>query len=149
MTMEELQLICELPNYSSFADASFYLPYSPAAITKYVNNVEQELGIKIFLRSSKARALQLTEEGKAIFESLKRINEDYTYLKKQVNLLKNQENHRLRIGSQPRFGNIHEQKIIASFLLYFSNLSCQLLILFTWINNDRINVIAFQLLSSI
>ena len=117
MTMEELQLICELPNYSSFADASFYLPYSPAAITKYVNNVEQELGIKIFLRSSKARALQLTEEGKAIFESLKRINDDYTYLKKQVNLLKNQENHRLRIGSQPRFGNIHEQKIIASFLL--------------------------------
>ena len=119
MTMEELQLICELPNYSSFADASFYVPYSAPAITKYVNNVEQELGIKLFVRSSKSRTLQLTEEGKAVFESLKRINDDYSYLKKQVNQIKNQENQRLRIGSQPRFGNIHEQKIIAAFLLQY------------------------------
>lgn len=117
MTMEELQLICELPNYSSFADASFYVPYSPAAITKYVNNVERELGIKLFVRSSKSRTLQLTEEGKAVFESLKRINDDFSYLKKQVGLIKDQDNQRLRIGSQPRFGNIHEQKIIAAFLL--------------------------------
>jgi len=119
MTMEELQLMCELPNYSSFADASFYLPYSPATITKYVNNVEEELGIKIFIRSSKVRNLQLTEEGKLVHESFKRIYEDYGYLKKQVNLIKNQDNKRLRIGSQPRFGNIHEQKIIASFLLQY------------------------------
>lgn len=119
MTMEEIQLICELPNYSSFADASFYVPYSPPAITKYVNNVEQELGIRLFVRSSKSRTLQLTEEGKAVFESLKRINDDFSYLKKQVNLIKNQDNQRLRIGSQPRFGNIHEQKIIAAFLLQY------------------------------
>ena len=36
MTIEEIALICELPNYTSFLDASFYLPYSPSIITKYV-----------------------------------------------------------------------------------------------------------------
>lgn len=117
MTLEELDLICELPNYSSFADASFYLPYSPAVITKYVNNVENELGIRLFVRSNKSRSLQLTDEGKALFDSLRRISEDYGFLKKQASLIKNADNHRIRIGSQPRFGNIHEQKIIAGFLL--------------------------------
>lgn len=121
MTLDELQLICELPNYSSFADASFYIPYSPAAITKYVSNVERELGIKIFVRSNKSQPLHLTEEGKAVFESLKRINDDYSYLKRQVSQIKNPANRQLRIGSQPRFGNIHEQKIIAAFLLQNPN----------------------------
>ncbi|MBR3301559.1 MAG: hypothetical protein IKI73_02695, partial [Firmicutes bacterium] len=80
MTTEEIALICELPNYTSFLDASFYLPYSPSIITKYVNNVENELGLKIFIRSSKSRPLQLTDDGKAVIESLRRINDDYNYL---------------------------------------------------------------------
>ena len=89
MTIEEIALICELPNYTSFLDASFYLPYSPSVITKYVNNVESELDLTMFIRSNKSRDLQLTEEGKIVIESMRRINEDWSYLKKQVNDLKN------------------------------------------------------------
>ena len=123
MTTEEIALICELPSYASFLDASFYLPYSPSIITKYVNNVEQELGIRLFIRSNKSRDLQLTDEGKIIIGSLKRINDDWFYLKKQVNDLKNTDNRRIRIGSQPRFGNIHEQRIITEYL--FKNPTAQ------------------------
>lgn len=124
MTREEISLICELPNYTSFLDASYYLPYSPSIITKYVNSFEEELGIQIFIRSNKSRNLQLTPEGIILMESLKRIDEDFNYLQKKVNLLKNKESSKLRIGSQPRFGNIHEQKIIADF--FFSNPSIQI-----------------------
>lgn len=116
MTIEEISLICELPNYSSFLDASFYLPYSPSIITKYVNNVENELGLKIFIRSSKSRPLQLTEDGKTVIESLRRINDDYNYLNRQVNIIKNKADRTIRIGSQPRFGNIHEQKIVTDYI---------------------------------
>ena len=116
MTTEEIALICELPNYASFLDASFYLPYSPSIITKYVNNVEEELGIKLFIRSNKSRSLQLTEEGKLVLESFNRINDDWSYLKKQVEDLKTSENRSIRIGSQPRFGNIHEQKIVTDYI---------------------------------
>ena len=123
MTIEEIALICELPNYTSFLDASFYLPYSPSVITKYVNNVESELDLTMFIRSNKSRDLQLTEEGKIVIESMRRINEDWSYLKKQVNDLKNADNKRIRIGSQPRFGNIHEQRIITDYI--FNNPTAQ------------------------
>ena len=119
MTTEELTLICELPSYASFLDASYYLPYSPSIITKYVNNVEQELGIKLFIRSNKSRNLQLTEEGKLIIGSLRRLHDDWIYLKRQVNDLKNTDTRRLRIGAQPRFGNIHEQNIISEYLFKY------------------------------
>lgn len=116
MTTEEISLICELPNYSSFQDASFYLPYSPSIITKYVNNVENELGLKLFIRSNKSRPLQLTEDGKAVIEILRRINDDYHYLNRQVAIIKNKGDRTIRIGSQPRFGNIHEQRILTDFI---------------------------------
>jgi len=124
MTITEIQLLCELPNYTSFADASFYLPYSPSLITKYVNHAEEELGIQIFIRSSRSRDLQLTPEGAAIMETLKRLSDEYNYLKKQISQLKNEDNTRIKIGSQPRFGNIHEQTILANFL--FAKPSAQL-----------------------
>ena len=123
MTTEEISLICELPNYTSFLDASFYLPYSPSIITKYVNNVEEELGLKLFIRSNKSRDLQLTEDGKIIIEAMRRLNDDWSYIKAQVNNLKNTDNKRIRIGSQPRFGNIHEQKIVTDYI--FNNPTAQ------------------------
>ena len=123
MTIEEITLICELPNYANFLDASYYLPYSPSVITKYVNNVENELGVKIFIRSNKSRDLQLTEEGKVVIEAMHRISEDWFYLRKQVTNLKDTDNKRIRIGSQPRFGNIHEQKIVSEYL--FENPTAQ------------------------
>lgn len=116
MTIEEISLICELPNYTSFLDASFFLPFSPSIISKYVNNVESELGIKLFVRSNKAKNLQLTEEGKSVIEALRRINDDWSYLIRQINQLKNEDNKKIRIGSQPRFGNIHEQRIITNYI---------------------------------
>ena len=116
MTIEEISLICELTNYSSFLDASFYLPYSPSIITKYVNNVEEELGVQIFIRSNKSRPLQLTDDGKVLLESLRRIDDDYNYLKRQINVIKNKGDRTIRVGSQPRFGNIHEQRILTDFI---------------------------------
>lgn len=116
MTLAEIQLVCDLPNYTSFADASFYLPYSPSLITKYVNHVEEELGIQIFVRSNRSKYLELTPEGNMVIESFKRLIDEYSYLKKQIQQLKNENSTLLKIGSQPRYGNIHEQAIISNFL---------------------------------
>ena len=116
MTTEELELLSELPNYSSYLEASCYLPFSPSTIAKYVADVEEELGVRLFIRGSKTRRLALTDEGKTLIESIRRMNDDWLYIKRQSGYLKNSDNKVLRIGSQPRFGNIHEQRIIASFL---------------------------------
>jgi len=124
MTTEEMTLICELTNYTSFLEASYYMPYSPSTIAKYVGSVEEELGVKLFIRSNKIRELSLTDEGKKLIDAFRRLNDDWHYLQKQLNYVKTDENKKIRIGSQPRFGNIHEQKILAAFL--FDNPAIQL-----------------------
>lgn len=117
MTIDEILLICELANYKNFNEASLYISYSASAITKYVNNIENELGLKIFIRSNKSRDLCLTEEGKVLMDSLKRIAEDYRVMKRIAGSLKNDETSSLRLAFQPRFGNLHEQNIFTDYLV--------------------------------
>lgn len=125
MTIQEIKLVSELPNYKSFSDAALFLSYSPSVITKYVSNVEEELGVKLFVRGNKSRSLTLTLEGSIVIEALKRIAETYNTLTEQLSDLKGHGNTMLKIGSQPRYGNIHEQAILASFLLQTQRASIQ------------------------
>ncbi len=118
MNMQEIALICELVNYKSFADAAYCLSYSPSAITKYVCSVEEELGVKLFIRGNKSRDLVLTREGAEIVEAMGRICGEYNNMLEMVDRIKSDTKDSISIGSQPRFGNIHEQKIIAAFMLH-------------------------------
>jgi len=116
MNFREIEVISQLVNYKSFSDAAFSLSYSPSAITKYVSNVERELGLKLFVRSKKSGELVLTSEGKVLIGAMRRINNDCQYLFELARQLKDSYENTIRIGSQPRIGNIQEQEIIAEFL---------------------------------
>lgn len=117
MNMREIETICELINYDNFNEAAFGLSCSASVITRYVANVEEELGIKLFVRSRKASKLSPTPEGLEIIEVMTRIKNDYHYLLERSNQLKTGQKNLLRIGAQPRFGNLHEQEILSTFLL--------------------------------
>lgn len=55
--------------HGSFALAAEELSLSPSAVSHRINQLEAELGIKLFLRSH--RKVELTEEGKRVFWALK------------------------------------------------------------------------------
>ena len=116
MRIRELEVISELVNYKSYFDASFSLLCSPSIISKYVTNVEEELGVRIFVRSSKTSDLMLTPEGKVLINSIQKISKEYKYMTELARQLKYTHENVIRIGSQPRYGNIYEQRIIASFM---------------------------------
>jgi hypothetical protein len=115
--MKEIEIVSKIINYKSFADAANSLYCSPSLITKYVSNIEEELGIKLFVRSNKSNALLLTPEGKVLINAMCRINSTYQYLMELTKQLKRSYENIIRIGSQPRYGNMQEQDIIVSFLL--------------------------------
>ncbi len=116
MRIRELEVISELVNYKSYFDASFSLLCTPSIISKYVTNVEEELGVRLFVRSSKTSDLMLTSEGKALINSIQKITKEYKYMTELAHQLKYTHENVMRIGLQPRYGNIHEQQIIASFM---------------------------------
>ena len=117
MNMREIEVICELTNFDNFSEASFALACSASVITKYVANVENELGVKLFIRSNKSNKLQLTSEGAELLKVMRRLKNDYHYMLTLSERLKNQRRNTLCIGTQPRFGNHHESEIISLFLL--------------------------------
>ena len=117
MNMREIEAISEISNYLSFSDAAHGLSYSPSVISKYVSNVEKELGIKIFERGSRANEMSLTPEGRILMRDIQRIAISYRHMRETVKQLKGTYDNILRIGSQPRLGNKVEQEILASFLL--------------------------------
>lgn len=116
MDIREIEVVCQLTNYKNFADAAYSLCYSPSVITKYVSNIEKELGIKLFIRSRKSNDLMITPEGKVLLVALKRISDDYQYMKSLADQLTSFQEKKILIGSQARLGNVQEQEIIARFL---------------------------------
>ena len=117
MNMKELIAISEIANYHSFSDAADSLSYSPSTISKYVFNVEQELDIKLFTRSTRSNELSLTAEGRILLQDIQRICNNYSHMLEMVKQLKDTFENILRVGSQGRLGNQVEQEILASFLL--------------------------------
>ena len=118
MNLKELEVLNEVVGHKSFASAATALSYSPSVISNYISNVERELGLKLFVRSNKASSLKLTPEGAVIAKSIRRIVSDYHLMVELAEQLKNPLGNDICIGSQPRYGNIQEQEIIASFLLH-------------------------------
>lgn len=126
MNMNEIAVICDLVNYRSFCDAAYSLSYSPSVITKYVSNMEKELGVKLFVRSRKASELLPTPEGQVLITAMRRIDSDYQYLLEIAKQLRSSNRKQIRVGSQPRYGNLHEQDIVASFLMENSGVELQM-----------------------
>jgi molybdenum-dependent DNA-binding transcriptional regulator ModE len=117
MNMREIQVLSEIANYCSFTDAAYSLSYSPSVISKYVISVEEELGLKIFVRGNKSSKLALTPEGQLLIHDIQRINSVYQHMMELTQQLKGTFDNVLRVGSQARFGNVVEREIIASFLI--------------------------------
>lgn len=70
--IETLISVCETKNYTKTA---LLLNLTQPAISQHIKSLEQELGIKIFLRSEKT--LQLTQEGAIVLKYAKRIKALY------------------------------------------------------------------------
>jgi len=115
MNMKEIETVSQITNYHNFAEAADSLFYSPSVITKYISNVEGELGIKLFERGNKSNEMSLTSDGKVIMQSLRNISLEYHHMMELANRLKGSYNNVIRIGSQMRMANLPEMEIISSF----------------------------------
>lgn len=86
--------VVELGSFKKAADA---LGYTQAGISYIINAMEEELGVKLFMREY--GGVQLTTEGKALLPLMKQINNGCRLLKEKVNDLKNLKDGTIRILS--------------------------------------------------
>ena len=115
MNMKEIEAVSQIINFRNFSDAADSLFYSTSAITKYISNIENELGVKLFERGNKSNDMSLTSEGKVIMESLRNISLEYQHMLRLAKQVKGSYDKGIKIGTQMRVANFPERDILSSF----------------------------------
>ncbi|MDF2178087.1 LysR substrate-binding domain-containing protein [Aliiglaciecola sp. CAU 1673] len=98
----------------SFTSASERLGLSKALVSKYVAQVENQLGVRLFNRST--RHLVLTDAGKTYYERALPFLEEYEELLDQVSGAQSSPTGRLRISVPVTFGEMKLSPVISDFL---------------------------------
>jgi DNA-binding transcriptional LysR family regulator len=88
-----------------FARAADRLATSPANVTRYVNELEEKLGVRLLNRTS--RRLSLTEAGKTLYDRALTILEEVAETEAIASSAAMQPRGRLRINAPLSFGILH------------------------------------------
>ena len=64
MDMEQIKCVLAVETYKTFLDASFHLNRSQSSVSKSIQRLEEELGIRLFERTR--HAMKLTDQGREV-----------------------------------------------------------------------------------
>ena len=93
---EHYKIFYYVGKYKSFSKAAKALNNSQPNITRTMNNLEMELGCKLFIRSNKGVAL--TSEGEKLFLHVQAAHEQLQMGEAEINSSKKLQNERISIG---------------------------------------------------
>jgi len=99
MDMRQLRYFEGVARYGSFTHAAARLAIAQPALGIQVRKLERELGTQLFTRS--ARGAELTEAGRALLESARRILADVEATRQSIRDLGGPMRGRLRLGLAP------------------------------------------------
>ena len=117
--------------HQSFAMAADELSLSPSAISHRINQLEEELGIQLFVRSH--RKVELTHEGKRVFWALK---SSLDTLNQEILDIKNQElSGTLTVYSRPSIAQCWLVPALGDFTRRYPSISLTILT-----GNDNVNL---------
>ncbi|NVO56969.1 LysR family transcriptional regulator [Rhodobacteraceae bacterium B1Z28] len=97
----------------SFAGAARALGITSSAVSKQIQNLEQDLQVKLLNRTT--RKVSVTEEGAVFFEGAARALEDLQEAQEQIYELKSRPRGRLKISLPQSLGKKYFGHMIASF----------------------------------
>ena len=100
--------------HGGFSPAARSLGISKSAVSKRINLLEQQLGVKLLHRTT--RKLSLTEAGKHYFEHAAKANNAAKDAQDAVAQLQGEPQGLLRINTPMSFGRLHIAPLIAKFL---------------------------------
>ncbi len=82
MDLDKLELFYAAANSRSFTQAAEKCNVAQTTMSKYIAQLEEELGTKLFYRTT--RECTLTEAGHTFYNGAKDLRRDYDDLKKQL-----------------------------------------------------------------
>lgn len=112
MDLKDLQVFCEVARRSGFAAASLEIGTTPAHISKRIAILEQQLGVRLFHRTT--RRVVITEDGERAFQWAQRILDDASAMAEAFSSAKREPSGQLRIATSQRLGREHVAPILSA-----------------------------------
>jgi len=122
--LSRIGIFIEVVKHSSFAGAARELGITSSAVSKQIQNLEQDLQTKLLDRTT--RSVAVTEEGAIFFERAGRAMEDLAEAEEQIHELKSCPRGTLKISIPSGFGRRYLQKSIAEFARQYPQVSLDL-----------------------
>jgi len=110
----------------SFTQAAGRLDVSPQLVSKYVNQIESRLGVRLLNRST--RHLSLTEAGRIYYERCRQLLADFDKMESIVSQSIVKVQGKLRISAPMSFGTMHLTCAIAKFMTLQPEISIDLVL---------------------
>lgn len=117
----------------SFTKASQELYISQPAVSKHIQELEQQLSTKLFTRNG--TSIELTASGKILLEKSNQIFEIYRETEFEINKLNNKLKGNLKIGASTSIAQYILPEILVKFHSYYEDIHIDL----TSQNTDRIS----------
>src|SRR5262249_9382472 len=122
--LSSLRAFVKVVEHGSFSEAARSLRLSRSAVSKYVIELEQELGVQLLNRTTRSAAP--TENGRAYYERATAILADLEEADLAVTRLQAEPRGLLRINAPMSFGTLHLGPAIVAFMERYPELQIQL-----------------------
>lgn len=132
MDIRQLEYFAEVARHLSFTKAAATLHISQPSISKAIQNLEVELGVPLFYRSSKK--LELTDAGEAVLVNAQHVLLAFQNLRSELTDIMDLKKGQIRIGIPPIVGAEFFSKLIS----YYKEQHPYIEILLTEVGTKRI-----------
>ena len=124
--LTSIRAFTRVVQHGSFAAAARELRLSRSAVSKYVIELEQELGSQLLVRTT--RSAGPTENGHAYYERCIAILADLEEADLAVTQLQSEPRGLLRVNAPMSFGTLHLGRAVADFMERYPELQIQLVL---------------------
>ncbi|MEW9672415.1 LysR family transcriptional regulator [Ammoniphilus sp. 3BR4] len=117
MIVDALKVFVTVTQQKGFSKAAEVLHLSQPGVSLHIQNLENELGVKLIHRSTKQ--MELTQAGRILYERSIQILDLYENAKQEINLLQNMVTGSLKIGASYTIGEYILPRLLAEFSAEF------------------------------
>lgn len=125
-TLDGLKTVVAVVETNSFTAASDRLGISKALVSKYVGEVESQLGIRLFNRTT--RQLALTDSGRRYYEQAIILLEQFSAMVDNVTGEQTAPRGLLRISAPVTFGEMRLAPLLSKFIALYPDLTIELVL---------------------
>lgn len=120
MHLQQLKYVVKVSELESFSHASKLLYISQPTLSQQIASLEEELGVKLFLRHS--RSVGLTEAGREYVQYARKILNDLEALENSMKNYSSLQKGTLTVGLLWIFGYLGLSELVSGFLDVFPNI---------------------------